>query len=109
MAYDFHIKQGDTYPAFQTTITDAAGDAIDITDASVRFHLRRPGADTLIVDAAAEIVTAASGIVKYVWADGDTDETGVFDAEFEVTFDDDTVLTFPNSEHLSVMIFTQLG
>lgn len=106
---DFHLKQGDTLPALQATLKDADDAAVNLTGAAVRFHLRRPGADTLTVDAAAEIVTAASGIVNYVWADGDTDDTGVFDAEFEVTFDDDTVLTFPNSEHLSVMIFTQLG
>lgn len=106
---DFYIKQGDTLPALQATLKDADDAAVNLTGATVRFHMRLPGATSLTVDGAAEIVTAASGIVKYVWQAGDTDEPGAYEAEFEVTFDDDTILTFPNSENLSILVFAEVG
>lgn len=105
MAADFYIKQGDLLPEIQVTCTDAdTGDAIDLTAATaVRFHMRKPGASTEKVDAAATFVDKALGQVKYSWTGSDTDETGEFDAEFEVTFGAGT-LTFPNWKQLIVKI-----
>lgn len=36
----FNIKQNDTSPSLQATLTTAAGTAISLTGASVKFHMK---------------------------------------------------------------------
>lgn len=105
---DFTIKRGDTAPAYQPTLTDANGDAVDVTGATVRFHMLTMGG-LLVVDQPAEIVTPAAGVVRYEWAVGDTDTRGLFIAEWEVTFGAGEVETFPNDRHLYVHITGDLA
>lgn len=99
-----YMKEGDTSPALQVTLKDSAGSAVDVTGATVRFHMRPAGSTTTKVDAAATIVTAASGIVKYSWASGDTDTLGVFQGEFEVTYANSAIERFPNDGYLEITI-----
>lgn len=99
----FYMKQNDTQPRMLATLQDGDEVAINLTGASVRFHMRTL-AGTLKTDAAATIVTAASGIVRYDWAAADTDTVGTYQAEFEVTYPDATVETFPNSGYIRVEI-----
>ena len=56
------------------------------------------------MDAAAVNVTPASGEVRYDWSVGDTAEAGSYQAEFEVTYSDGSMETFPNDGHISVKI-----
>lgn len=98
----FQIKRNDTAPAIQATLT-ADGSAVDLTGASVRFHMR-DSTGAVKVDAAATLVTPSSGIVKYSWTAADTDQAGRFQAEWEVTFTDATVRTFPNPGYTNVLI-----
>lgn len=100
----FYVKQNDTSPAILATLQDANGTAIDVTGASVRFHMRSIGGTSTVVDAAATIVTAASGIVRYDWDAADTASIGSYQAEFEVTYADASVETFPNDGYIRVEI-----
>ena len=103
MPESFTIKQNDTSPALQATLKDANGDAVDVTGATIRFHMR-DDEGTVKVDAAGAIVTAASGIIEYNWLAADTDTVGVYEAEFEVTYADSTVETFPNDGYIRVRV-----
>lgn len=105
----FYIKEGDTSPELQATLKDAEGSAIDLTGASARFHMRAPGAAAAAVDAAATVVTAASGIVKYTWIAGDTDVAGRYEAEFEITFGDGSIESFPNRGYIPVRISSDIA
>lgn len=98
----FQIKRNDTAPPIQATLT-ADGSAVDLTSATVDFHMM-DSSGAIKVDAAATLVTAASGIVKYVWQTGDTDQAGRFRAEWEVTFPDGTIRTFPNPGYTNVLV-----
>lgn len=98
----FQMRRNDTAPPIEATLT-ADSTAVDLTDATVRFHMQDT-AGTVKVDAAATLVVAASGTVKYVWAAADTDTGGWFKAEWEVTFSDGTVRTFPNPGYTNVRI-----
>jgi len=100
---NFYMKQNDTQPRMLATLQDGDGAAINLTGASVRFHMRTLGGST-VVDAAATIITAASGLVRYDWVAADTDTVGSYQAEFEVTYPDTTVETFPNSGYIRVEI-----
>lgn len=105
----FTIKQGDTSPAILATLDDADGNAVDITGASVRLHLRSYGSAQTYLDVAATIVTPASGLVRYQWSEGDTDTPGVYEAEFEVTYDGGAVETFPNANYRIIEIVRQIA
>lgn len=100
----FYVKQNDTSPSMLATLQDANGDAVTVTGASVRFHMRAIGSTNVTVDAAAVIVDAANGIVRYDWGAADTDTVGSYQAEFEVTYADGSIETFPNDGFIKVKI-----
>ena len=105
----FYIKQNDTSPSMLATLQDANGDAVNITGASIRLHMRAIGSNQTTVDAAATIVTAESGIVRYDWIAADTDTIGSYQAEFEVTYADASVETFPNDGYIRVEIIDDIA
>lgn len=106
---DFTIKQGDRLPTLRVTCQDANGTAVDVTGATVEFHMTNQSTGALVVNAAGTLVTPASGIVEYQWAAGDTDTAGDYWAEFEVTFASGKQETFPNNRHIHVLILAQLA
>jgi hypothetical protein len=104
---DFCYKQGDTLPEIQATLKDADGVAVDLTGAAVMFHLRRWASTEVLIEEEAEIVSpATSGVVKYTLTEDDIAllTYGLHPMEFEVTFSDESVLTFPNDSHLTLMV-----
>jgi len=105
----FTIKQNDTSPVIAATLKDASGTPVNLTAATVQFHMRKIGGSTLKVDAAATLVDAAQGSIKYTWTGSDTDSAGNYSAEFEVTYSDGTIETFPNGGNISIIIAQNLG
>lgn len=114
---DITLKQGDTQPPVIQTLYMGDGSVADLTDAVVLFKMRRMiglvagDSEILVIDAgeAESLGSPEDGIVKYEWADGDTDLAGGFEAEWEVTFENDEVLTFPNGGYLTIAITEQLA
>lgn len=100
----FFIKQNDTSPSLQATLKDGSGNAVDLTSATVRFHMRQIGSTTAKIDAAATISDADNGVVYYQWSASDTDTLGSFEAEFEVTFSGGEIESFPNNRFIQVEI-----
>lgn len=111
---DFHIKQGDTSPAIKVQLSDENGTAIDITGyQEVSFHMADPDGSTVKVDddtsGGVSVTDASAGKVKYEWSAGDTDTAGVYQAEWEVTYGDGTIETFPNSGYTRILVVAQLA
>ena len=104
----FYVKQNDTSPAMLATLQDADGNSTDLTAASVRFHMRRIGIPDVIVDAPAVIVTPSEGLVRYDWVAADTVSIGSYQAEFEVTYADASIETFPNDGYIRVEIIDDI-
>lgn len=100
----FFIKQNDTSPSLQATLKDGSGNAVDLTGATVRFHMRQIGATSAKVDADATVSDADNGIVYYQWNASDTDTIGSFEAEFEVTYSGGEFESFPNNRFIQVEI-----
>tara|TARA_R110000851_G_scaffold321725_1_gene487301 strand:- start:167 stop:490 length:324 start_codon:yes stop_codon:yes gene_type:complete len=105
----FTIKKGDTSPSIQSILKDSAGVPINITGATVKFHMKPIGSSTLKVDQVMTIVDATGGIVRYSWEDSDTDTVGTYYAEFEVTRADNSTETFPNNSNAVIVITKSLG
>jgi len=104
----FTIKQNDTSPALQATLKDYNGNAINLLGATVRFHMKSfEGA--IKVNETMTITSTSGGVVTYFWQDGDTDTAGTYYAEFEVTYSDLAVETFPNSGSIAITITPELN
>jgi len=104
---DFCIKQGDTDPDITATLEDQNGTAFDLTDCTVKFHMKK--GTTTKVDAAATITDASGGEVKYSWLAADTDTAGKYSCEWEITKSDGQIETVPNASHDIVLITKQLA
>lgn len=104
------FRQNDTAPPLTATLTGADGSPQVLTGATVRFSMRPAHSLTPVISrASCAIVDAAAGTVRYAWQAGDTAVAGRFLAEFEVTFADSTVLTFPNDSTLALTITSQIA
>lgn len=104
----FTIKQNDTSPAIQATLQDYAGNAISLIGATARFHMK--SIDGLVViDAPMTIVNASNGTVLYSWQTSDTNVAGTYYAEFEVTYSDTSIETFPNTDNIAIVITPELN
>lgn len=104
----FSIKQNDTSPSLQALLKDADRNPIDLVGASVMFHMKALGG-AIKVDAAMTIVDQDNGIVQYDWTTGDTNTVGTYNVEFEVTYSDGAIETFPNTGSIVVNVVRELN
>ena len=101
---DFFIKQNDTSPAMQIQFLDGDGDPVSISGGTVKFKMSRFNTGEKIVDSNAIIANGEIGIAYYLWNAADTAQQGVFKSEFEVTYSDGYVETFPNDGYITIDI-----
>lgn len=100
MQSTFVIKRGDTSPSLRYLLPSD----LSLAGAQVRFLMRRIDSDT-VLDTPADIESIFEpAIVAHLWAPGQTDKPGRYQAEFEVTYSDGAVETFPNRGFINVII-----
>ena len=99
----FTMKTGDTSPIVTATFKDADLNPVNITGSTVRIHVVSLSGTTLI-DEAMTVTSGPNGVAEYEWQAGDTDTAGTYKVEFEVTYSDNTVETFPNTGHEMLII-----
>lgn len=103
---DLTLKRNDTRSAIKATLSNESG-PVDLTGATVRFLMSKIG--KLKVNKQSIIQDALSGIVLVVFDNGDTNESGLFQGEFEITYSDSSVETFPNDGYVLIEIKPDLG
>lgn len=105
----FSIKQNDTAPSLRATLLDGDGNPVNLSGSTVRFHMRLLGQTAIVVNQSATLIDAANGIAQYNWVAADTDTIGSYQAEFEVTYANGTIETFPNDGYIRVEIIDDIG
>jgi hypothetical protein len=104
----FYWKRHDT-SQIQAQLKDETGAPVNLTGATVKFTMNAVGSPTPKINAGSTtIITAASGIVGFKPTSSQTDTSGQFNAEWQVTFADTTVTTFPNNGNDTVTITDDL-
>lgn len=86
---------GNTRPAILGVIHEE-GDpdaVIDLTGCTVRFQMRKEDDRRFTVNAAAQIIDADTGAVKYQWATNDLNVPGIYLVQWEVSFADTSTQT----------------
>ena len=97
----FVIKRGDTSPALRFALLP---DSVSLAGATVRFQMRARGG-AMVIDRPAEVLTVFEpAVVSHLWAPGETDTPGRFEAEFRVNYLDGAVETFPNLGFIEVFV-----
>ena len=104
----FVLKKGDTSPVLVATFKDYDGTAVSIVGASVKILVKTLDG-TSVVNSPMTITDGTNGVAEYEWQSGDTDTTGTYKVEFEVTFDNGAVETFPNNKYEMMVIKEDLG
>jgi len=104
----FKIKQNDTSPSLEATLSDANLVPVNISAATVMLHMKAIGGD-VVLDEQMTITDVQNGVVQYDWQVGDTSTVGTYYVEFEVTYSDGSIETFPNTGNLSLVITRELN
>lgn len=107
----YQIKRNDTHPSITATLTDEQG-AIPLAGTTVRFKMAAApdsGISFTPINRVCTITNAATGQVQFDWQTGDTAAAGVYRAEFEVTFANGAVETFPSDGYIDIIIRADLG
>lgn len=104
MAVDLTIKQGDTSPPFNQAILDQNGNRQDLTGATVNFVMRALTATTPVVNAAASVLDASSGMVQYTFTSAQTATPGLYSGVFTVVLPGGATYTYPNDGYLEISV-----
>lgn len=102
----FIIKRNDTAPVLEARLLGKTQQPVGIAGATVVFNMRNANGGVVINRAAVVVVDDDAGIVRYPWIAADTARSGTYQAEFEVTFADGKVETFPKSESAALNFIT---
>ncbi len=111
---DFWAKQSDTAPPLKQVLVDGNGDPADLQNTEVKFLMRPIGDTEATVDAAATIEQVGDGSdgskgrVSYAWGANDLDVSGGYYGEWQVTYADDSVETFPNDRYVTIAVIDDL-
>ena len=101
----FYIKQNDTLPVLRATLKDANGNVVNLTGATVIFSMRvRPAGTVKVNGTSATINNAVLGDVQYLWTAANTNTADRYEGEFQVTYSDSSVQSFPNNTYIAITI-----
>lgn len=110
MTTDYRRVVGDTGPPIRDTLV-ADDDPVDVTGASVEIHITKPDDSEVSddTDGNVAIEDAGGGQLRYEFQTGDLDQEGRYLYEWEVTFADDTIQTYPSNDERAIWVREELA
>jgi hypothetical protein len=103
------MKRHDTRTAPKATLRSPSGSPVDLTGASVKFIMAKHSKGTVLVNRDADVLDAMNGKVCFVFLPEETITLGMMKAEFEVTYPDGSVETFPNQGYIMINFESDLA
>ena len=101
----FFIKQNDTAPSLDAILHDDRGRSVNLTGATLVFHLRDTADDSVKVSAGiVTVLSATRGEVRYNWSAANTDTAGSYEGEFQVTLSSGGIQTYPNNGYINIIM-----
>lgn len=101
-AFTFVIRKGDTRPIIKATLSDANG-ALNLTGTTVKLALRNTSTGA-IQRLSCTLTDASNGRVERAWLAADTAAEANYDATFEVTYTDLSILSVPSDDYGRVVV-----
>ena len=106
----FYIKENDTASFLTRDLKDAFGAPVNVTGAAVVFSMRvKPAGALKVTRQTCAIVSGGTGRVRYEWIADDTDTADEYEGEFQVTYANGKIQTFPNDGHIPVVVTDEVG
>jgi len=106
----FYIKANDTASFITRDLKDAFGAPVNVTGAAVVFSMRvKPAGALKVTRQTCAIVSGGTGRVRYEWIADDTDTADEYEGEFQVTYANGKIQTFPNDGHIPVVVTDDIG
>lgn len=104
MVKNFYVKKNDDYPYYRIIVNDKSG-ALDLSGSTVLFTMQDLSSGTnKITSQSASLIGGTTGGVEYQWQAGDTDTTGTYGIQFEVTLSSGKKFTVPKGFTAKVII-----
>lgn len=94
----FIIKRNDTAPTMEARLIGKSQQPVPLLGATVVFNMRSISGAVVVDRGAVVVLDGDTGLIRYDWSVNDTARSGSYQGEFEVTFADGKVETFPKSE-----------
>jgi hypothetical protein len=99
------LKQNDVGGVIERTLRDGFGAPADLTGATMVFSMRvKPAGSVKISAAAATLVTALAGLVRYTFTASNTDTADEYEGEFQATYSNGDVQTYPEDGYIPVKV-----
>ena len=112
----WRMKRGALGPPYRAVLRQANKQPLDLNGCSASFIMRPRGLSTPKIDAAVTILQegdAETGInigwAEYVWVQGDTDTSGIYDGEFQVIDPGGVPIRIPSDGYLEIQILGNLS
>ena len=106
----FYIKENDTASFLTRDLKDAFGAPVNVTGAAVVFSMMvKPAGSLKVTRQVCAVVAAGTGRVRYEWIADDTDTADEYEGEFQVTYANGKIQTFPNDGHLPIVVTDDIG
>ena len=106
----FYIKANDTASFLTRDLKDAFGAPVNVTGAAVVFSMRvKPAGALKVTRQVCAVVAAGTGRVRYEWVAADTDVPDEYEGEFQVTYGNGRIQTFPNDGHIPIVVTDDVG
>lgn len=113
------LKRNDNRIALEATLRKPDGTAENLNNAAVKFIMRsgrfntRYGRydynDQAVINREVDTIDAAAGKVWMVFTTQELSAEGWYLAEFEATYPDGRVETYPNTDYIPIQILKDLG
>jgi hypothetical protein len=111
MSEQYRRVVGDTESDLEDQLLADASN-VDLTNfQEVEIHLGKPDGTTVTDDTTGNVSVqdVSNGVVQYQFQSGDLDQQGRYRYEWEVTFGDGGVLSFPGDELATIWVREELA